>query len=142
MTFDENDGALTSAAPPKVAALLTFTNVHTTTSTNTTNAFSKRGEEEDLIDDEIERVLNARGVKRSSFFEIKKNGAEENIEEDVALGAMMKTHVRAMISHALLVSEDATIVISGDDFEMTLKQFARRSIGDLSYLVEWTSFQR
>ena len=123
MTFDENDGALTSAAPPKVAALLTFTNVHTTTSTNTTNTFSKRGEEEDLIDDEIERVLNARGVKRSSFFEIEKNGAEENIE-DVALGAMMKTHVRAMISHALLVSEDATIVISGDDFEMTLKQFA------------------
>ena len=84
MTFDENDGALTSAAPPKVAALLTFTNVHTTTSTNTTNAFSKRGEEEEedlRVDDEIERVLNARGVKRSSFFEIEKNGAEENIED-------------------------------------------------------------
>ena len=81
MTFDENDGALTSAAPPKVAALLTFTNVHATTSTNTTNTFSKRGEEEDSIDDEIERVLNARGVKRSSFFEIEKNGAEENIED-------------------------------------------------------------
>ena len=75
MTFDENDGALTSAAPPKVAALLTFTNVHTTTSTNTTNAFSKRGgEEEDLRvdDDEIERVLNARGVKRSSFLKSRK----------------------------------------------------------------------
>ena len=122
MTPDENDGALMSAAPPKVAALLTFTNVHTTTNTNTTNTFSKSGEEEDLVDDEIERVLNTRGVKRSSFFEIEKNGAE-NIE-DVAFGAMMKTHVHAMISHALLVSEDATIVISGDDFEMTLKQFA------------------
>ena len=119
---DENDGALMSAAPPKVAALLTFTNVHTTTNTNTTNKFSKSGEEEDLVDDEIERVLNTRGVKRSSFFEIEKNGAE-NIE-DVTFGAMMKTHVHAMISHALLVSEDATIVISGDDFEMTLKQFA------------------
>ena len=122
MTTDENDGALMSAAPPNVAALLTFTNVHTTTNANTTNKFSKSGEEEDLVDDEIERVLNSRGVKRSSFFEIEKNGAE-NIE-DVTFGAMMKTHVHAMISHALLVSEDATIVISGDDVEMTLKQFA------------------
>ncbi|CAL6273677.1 unnamed protein product [Bathycoccus prasinos] len=122
MTTDENDGALMSAAPPNVAALLTFTNVHTTTNANTTNKFSKSGEEEDLVDDEIERVLNSRGVKRSSFFEIEKNGAE-NIE-DVTFGAMMKTHVDAMISHALLVSEDATIVISGDDVEMTLKQFA------------------
>jgi len=122
MTTDENDGALMSAAPPKVAALLTFTNVHTTTNANTTNKFSKSGEEEDLVDDEIERVLNSRGVKRSSFFEIEKNGTE-NIE-DVTFGAMMKTHVHAMISHALLVSEDATIVISGDDVEMTLKQFA------------------
>ena len=122
MTTDENDGALMSAAPPNVAALLTFTNVHTTTNANTTNKFSKSGEEEDLVDDEIERVLNSRGVKRSSFFEIEKNGTE-NIE-DVTFGAMMKTHVHAMISHALLVSEDATIVISGDDVEMTLKQFA------------------
>ncbi|CAL6273881.1 unnamed protein product [Bathycoccus prasinos] len=122
MTTDENDGALMSAAPPNVAALLTFTNVHTTTNANTTNKFSKSGEEEDLVDDEIERVLNSRGVKRSSFFEIEKNGAE-NIE-DFTFGAMMKTHVDAMISHALLVSEDATIVISGDDVEMTLKQFA------------------
>ena len=122
MTDENDDVALMSAAPPNVAALLTFTNVHTTTNANTTNKFSKSGEEEDLVDDEIERVLNSRGVKRSSFFEIEKNGAE-NIE-DVTFGAMMKTHVDAMISHALLVSEDATIVISGDDVEMTLKQFA------------------
>jgi len=122
MTDENDDVALMSAAPPKVAALLTFTNVHNTTNTNTTNKIFKSGEEEDLVDDEIERVLNSRGVKRSSFFEIEKNGAE-NID-DVTFGAMMKMHVQSMISHALLVSEDATIVISGDDVEMTLKQFA------------------
>ena len=122
MTDENDDVALMSAAPPKVAALLSFTNVHNTTNTNTTNKIFKSGEEEDLVDDEIERVLNSRGVKRSSFFEIEKNGAE-NID-DVTFGAMMKMHVQSMISHALLVSEDATIVISGDDVEMTLKQFA------------------
>lgn len=100
---------------PKVAALLSFAN-------------ASRQSERDLED--IERVLNSRGVKRSSFFEIECcccSGGEEKGDEERLVGE----HVRSMITNALVVSEDATIMLSGDDMEMTLERF-RRAISEAS----------
>jgi hypothetical protein len=106
-----NNDAIISV--PKVAALLSFAN-------------ASRQSERDLED--IERVLNSRGVKRSSFFEIECCccGGEEKGNE-----RLVGEHVRSMITNALVVSEDATIMLSGDDMEMTLERF-RRAISEAS----------
>ena len=94
---------------PKVAALLSFANA---------------SRERDL--EEIERVLNSRGVKRSSFFEIECCCSSEEKGE-----RLVREHVRSMITNALVVSEDATILLCGDDMEMTLERF-RRAISEAS----------
>jgi hypothetical protein len=102
------DGGNDEISVPKVAALLSFANA---------------SRERDLED--IERVLNSRGVKRSSFFEIECCCGEEKGER------LVREHARSMITNALVVSEDATILLSGDDMEMTLERF-RRAISEAS----------
>ena len=108
--FMVDDGNDEISFVPKVAALLSFANA---------------SRERDL--EEIERVLNSRGVKRSSFFEIE---CQSCISEEKG-ERLVREHVRSMITNALVVSEDATILLSGDDMEMTLERF-RRAISEAS----------
>ena len=93
---------------PKVGAVLTFK-----------NASSSRSEDAR----ELERVFTSRGVKRASFLDVETTGGDGSNGSTTTTAR--ERAVRSMIRHALLVSEDATILLSGDAMEITTEEFAK-----------------
>ena len=94
---------------PKVGAVLTFKN-------------ASRSEDAR----ELERVFTSRGVKRASFLDVETTGGGDGSSNGSTTTTTARERaVRSMIRHALLVSEDATILLSGDAMEITTEEFAK-----------------
>ena len=110
---DDDDDAVVVVVP-KVGAVLTFK-----------NASSSRSEDAR----ELERVFTSRGVKRASFLDVETTlggeGSNGSASSSSTTTTARERAVRSMIRHALLVSEDATILLSGDAMEITTEEFAK-----------------
>ena len=110
---DDDDDSVVVVVP-KVGAVLTFK-----------NASSSRSEDAR----ELERVFTSRGVKRASFLDVETTlggeGSNGSVSSSSTTTTARERAVRSMIRHALLVSEDATILLSGDAMEITTEEFAK-----------------
>ena len=110
---DDDDDSVVVVVP-KVGAVLTFK-----------NASSSRSEDAR----ELERVFTSRGVKRASFLDVETTlggeGSNGSASSSSTTTTARERAVRSMIRHALLVSEDATILLSGDAMEITTEEFAK-----------------